>query len=85
MPNLRPVTRDELTQSLSFALRFKGRKRVRGAEEIMAQIAAEWLIEHLERSGCVVKFNPGLAPHRVGLGDAIERAMWRRRSGVPGS
>ena len=31
-PNLRPATRDELTQSLSFALRFNGRKRVHDAD-----------------------------------------------------
>jgi hypothetical protein len=71
---LRPATRDELAQSLSFALRFNGRKREHGADEIMAQITAERLIEHLERSGYVVMCKPGLAPHRVDLGDAIERA-----------
>jgi hypothetical protein len=49
-PQLRPATRDELAQSLSFALRFNGRKRVHGADEIMANITAERLIEHLERS-----------------------------------
>jgi hypothetical protein len=37
-PELRPATRDELAQSLSFALRCNGRKRVHGADEIMAQI-----------------------------------------------
>ena len=42
-PNLRPATRDELTQSLSFALRFNGRKRVHDADEMMARITAERL------------------------------------------
>jgi hypothetical protein len=74
-PKLRPATRDELVQSLSFALRFNGRKRVHGADEIMAQITAERLIEHLERSGYVVMCKPGLASHSVGLGDAIEKAV----------
>ena len=32
------------------------------------------MIEHLERSGYVVMCKPGLAPHSVDLGDAIERA-----------
>jgi len=32
-PNLRPATRDELTQSLPFALRVNGRKRVHDADE----------------------------------------------------
>jgi hypothetical protein len=73
-PKLRPATRDALAQSLSFARRFNGRKREHGADEIMAQITAERLIEHLERSGYVVMCKPGLAPHRVDLGDAIERA-----------
>jgi len=62
-PNLRPATRDELTQSLSFALRFNGRKREHGADEIMARITAERLVEHLERSGYVVMRKPPLGQH----------------------
>jgi len=50
-PNLHPASRDELTQSLSFALRFNGRKRVHDADEMMARVIAERLVEHLERSG----------------------------------
>lgn len=38
-PNLRPATRDELMQSLSFALRFNGRTRVRDADEVMTHIS----------------------------------------------
>jgi hypothetical protein len=64
---------------ISFALRFNGRKRAHGADEIMARITAERLVEHLERSGYVVMCKPGLGPHRVDLGDAIERAMKIRR------
>ena len=73
-PKLRSATREELAQSLSFALRFNGRKRVHGADEIMAQITADRLIEHLDRSGYVVMCKPGLASHGVDLGDAIEKA-----------
>jgi hypothetical protein len=73
-PTLHPATRDELMQSLSFALRFNGRKRAHDADETMARITAERLVEHLERSGYVVMHKPGLPPHRVDLGDAIERA-----------
>ena len=75
-PTLRPATREELAQSLSFALRFNGRKREHGADEIMANITAERLIEHLERSGYVVMSKPGLAPHGAAgnLADAIEKA-----------
>ncbi len=39
-PNLRPATRDERTQSLSFALRFTGRKRLYDADETTARIIA---------------------------------------------
>jgi hypothetical protein len=46
----RTATRDEITQSLSFALRFNGRKRAHDADETMARITAERLVEHLERS-----------------------------------
>jgi hypothetical protein len=62
-PNLRSATRDELTQSLSFALRFNGRKRMRDADEMIAQITAERLVEHLEQSGYVVMHKPGLGQH----------------------
>jgi hypothetical protein len=60
---LRPATWDELTQSLSFALRFNGRKRVHDADEMMARITAERLVEHLERSGYVVMHKPPLGQH----------------------
>jgi hypothetical protein len=59
-PNRRPATRDELTQSLSFSLRFNGRKRVHDADETMARITAERLVEHLERLGYVVMQKPPL-------------------------
>jgi hypothetical protein len=35
-------------------LRFHGRKRVHDAHEIMAEIVAKRLVEHLERAGFVV-------------------------------
>ncbi len=67
-PNLRPATRDELMQSLSFALRFNGRQRVHDADEVMARINAERLVEHMERSGYVVMHKPPLGQH-VAPGD----------------
>jgi hypothetical protein len=78
-PSLRPATSDEVAQSLSFALRFNGKKREHGADEIMAQITANRLIEHLERSGYVVMCKPGSAPHRVDLGAATDKATKIRR------
>lgn len=52
---------EELRESLAFALRFEGRKRVRHADEVMARITAERLIQHLERSGYVVMRCPAAA------------------------
>jgi hypothetical protein len=49
--NLRPATRDELTQSLTFALRFNGRKRVYDADETMARITAERLVVLAQQLG----------------------------------
>ena len=81
-PKLRPATREELAQSLSFALRFNGRKRERGADEIMANITAERLIEHLERSGYVVMHKPPLGQHGApgNLARWIEKAAKSERS-----
>ena len=55
---LTPASPDDLAQALAFALRFNGRRRTHGAGEIMAQIVAERLVEHLERSGFVVMKRP---------------------------
>ncbi len=55
---LSPATREEVISSLSFALRFAGRKRVHNADDFMARIAAEHLADHLARSGFVVSKGP---------------------------
>ncbi len=66
-PTLRPATDDELKDSLSFGLRFAGRKRVHAADDFMARIAAENLVQHLQRSGYVVmKKRPAEAPSTSG-------------------
>jgi hypothetical protein len=57
-PNLRPATPSELADSLSFALRYDGRRRVHHADDAMARITADRLVEHLERSGFVVLKRP---------------------------
>ena len=60
---LRPSTLDEITASLSFALRYDGRRRVYHADDMMARITAQRLVEHLERSGFVLlKRPPATAP-----------------------
>jgi len=78
-PNLRSTTRDELTQSLSFALRFNGRKRVHTADEIMAQFTAERLVEYLERAGYMVMCKPAADRHSVDLGAEVDKAVKTNR------
>ena len=63
-PSLRPATPEEIEETLSFALRFKGRKRTDVAGPMVAQIAAEHLRRHLEASGFVVMKRP-TARHRA--------------------
>jgi hypothetical protein len=62
-PPLRPATAEEITETLSFALRYEGRRRVRTVDDAMARITAERLVEHLERDGFVLmKRPPARAP-----------------------
>jgi hypothetical protein len=59
----------DLAAALAFALRFEGRKRVHNADEIMAEIVAKRLVEHLERAGFVVmKRPPGIGAAALGRG-----------------
>lgn len=60
-PGLRPATTREIEESLSFALRYAGRRRVHHADEIMARITAERLVQHLEKSGYVLMRRPDAA------------------------
>ncbi len=55
---LTPASPDDLASALAFALRFHGRKRTHNADEIMAEIVAKRLVEHLERAGFVVMKRP---------------------------
>jgi len=55
---LTPADPAGLADALAFALRFEGRKRVHNADEIMAEIVAKRLVEHLERAGFVVMKRP---------------------------
>jgi hypothetical protein len=55
---MREATPEEVAESLSFALLFNGRKRYRQADEMMAKIVAEHLVQHLKRSGYVVMKEP---------------------------
>ncbi len=62
--DLRPASAQEIQEiqeSLSFALRFAGRKRVHHADAAMARITAERLVQHLEQSGFVPMKEPDRA------------------------
>ena len=59
--SLRSATAAEIADSLSFALRYDGRRRVHHADDAMARITADRLVAHLERSGFVVMKRPDAA------------------------
>ena len=85
-PHLRPATADEIADALSFALRYQGRKRVHHADDMMARITAERLIQHLTASGFVVmKGPPRAAPTSgampPGQGPDTPKGKSDRRSG----
>ena len=62
--------------ALAFALRFHCRKRVYNADEIMSEIVARRLVEHLERDGfLVIKKQP--APGHAALGRGAHDS-WRK-------
>ena len=60
--DLRPATADEIAETLSFALRYDGRKRVHHADDAMARITADRLVRHLERAGFVLMKRPPPPP-----------------------
>jgi hypothetical protein len=67
--SLRPASALEIQESLSFALRYTGRRRVHHADEAMARITAERLVQHLELSGYVLMKRPErAAPSTSGYG-----------------
>ena len=55
---LTPAEPDDLVQTLAFALRYQGRKRVDTAGLAMARITAERLVDHLQACGFVVMRKP---------------------------
>ena len=59
--DLRPASTMEIEETLSFALRYAGRKRVHHADDVMARITAERLVRHLEQSGYVLMKRPNAA------------------------
>ena len=67
---LTPASPDDLASALAFALRFEGRKRTHNADEIMAEIVARRLVEHLDRASFVVMKRPP-----IGGGAALGRGF----------
>jgi len=67
--DLTPASPEDLASVLAFALRFHGRRRTHDADEIMAEIVAKRLVEHLERAGFVVmKRSPAAGGAALGRG-----------------
>ena len=67
-PKLTPAARDDVTQTLAFALTLNGRKRFQPNSELMAKITAEHLAQHLERCGFVIMRKPPGAGHSTSGG-----------------
>jgi len=65
--SLAPANPSEVAESLAYALRFDERGRPRsGGWEFAAAIAAERLVQHLDRAGFVVLKRRTGAPHSAG-------------------
>lgn len=62
----RPAAPDEIVEALSFALRYDGRRRVHHADDAIARITAERLVEPL--SGRVALLEDGVARTRGRMG-----------------
>lgn len=56
--DLIPVTREDPVSSLSFALRFDGRRRIHQPDDFMARVAAKHLADYLDCFGFVVSKRP---------------------------
>jgi len=69
---LTPANPSDIADALAFALRFHGRKRFHNADELMAEIVAKRLVEHLARAGFVVMKRPAEIG-RAALGRGPER------------
>jgi hypothetical protein len=59
--DLIPATAAEVEESLSFGLRYAGKRRLHTADDAMARVTAERLVAHLERSGYVLMRRPAAA------------------------
>jgi hypothetical protein len=60
---LTPATPEDLADSLSFALRFEGRKSQHDSDRLNADIVAKRLVRYLDKAGYVVMKKPPLGGH----------------------
>ena len=54
---------NDLSDTISFALRFEGKKRYHDFDRFAADIVADRLVRHLDRAGYVVMKKPPLTGH----------------------
>ena len=54
---------EDIEQSIAFALMYNGRKRTHEADQIIAQIGAKHLVDHLRRSNYVIMRRPPQPGH----------------------
>ena len=66
-PPLRPADRPTLLLTLSFALRHDRRAVRQERENLIARLAAEHVLDHLERSNYVVMQKPAVPAHTADL------------------
>ena len=62
-PKLTPAALEDLANSLSFALRFEGRKSKHDSDRLNADIVAQRLVRYLDKAGYVVMKKPPLGGH----------------------
>jgi hypothetical protein len=55
VPHRHPATADQIVDALSFALRYQGRNWVNHADDMMARITADRLVQYLTASGFVLR------------------------------
>jgi hypothetical protein len=81
MPDkLTPADPQDVANSISFALRFHGRKRFHEGEKLMAEITADHILRHLERCRFVLLKRPPLGGRRL---QTRRRAIRKRGPKTP--
>ena len=70
---LRPADRAEVLHSLSYALRHGRTTSRQGRDDLIVRLAAEQVLEHLERSNTVVMQKPPARALRADYPDTPQR------------